>query len=305
MGPWSKLQREISKLIDPAIRFQIHCAAYRMDSQRGSANLPRYWITLGRAIIWDYPRDFIERPRPDRKPAASYPYATDVPDISALIREYIDTPKDVLLNKRFTLDYWGLADILRAADRRLGRRSLEALRSKTTNEAARQVIDRRLADDVGKSGRSQMAKNKTTFTGASVDDYIAARANAQQNADCRELMALFKKVTRQTPRMWGPSIVGYGSQKYTFDSGRTGEMPLAAFAIRGRELVVYVSAEGQSQRSLLNKVGKHSMGKTCLYFKRLADLDRSVLEKIVVGSIAEARRLRRGRGSFLMASRLR
>ena len=134
-----------------------------------------------------------------------------------------------------------------------------------------------------------MTENKTKPTGASVKDYIASRANAQQRADCRELMALFKKVTRHSPRMWGPSIVGYGSCRYTYESGRTGEGPWAAFAIRGRELVVYVSAEGEKQRSLLSKLGKHKMCKVCLYFKQLADLDRSVLEKLVIGSIAEAR----------------
>ena len=134
-----------------------------------------------------------------------------------------------------------------------------------------------------------MAENKTKPTDASVDDYIAARASVQQHADCRELMALFKRVTRQTPRMWGPSIVGYGSYRYTYESGRTGEAPLASFAIRGRELVVYVIAEGQELRSLLSKVGKHTMGRSCLYFKQLADLDKSVLEKLVVGSIAEVR----------------
>lgn len=135
-----------------------------------------------------------------------------------------------------------------------------------------------------------MAANKTKATDASVEDYIASRANAQQHADCRELMALFKRITRQTPRMWGPSIVGYGSYRYRYESGRTGEAPLAAFAIRGRELVVYVMAEEEEQRSLLSRLGKHKMGKSCLYFKQLADLDRSVLEKLVVGSIAEARR---------------
>ena len=133
-----------------------------------------------------------------------------------------------------------------------------------------------------------MAENKTKPTDASVDDYIASRANAQQHADCRELMALFKKVTRQRPRMWGPSMVGYGSYRYTYESGRTGEAPLACFAIRGRELVVYLLPEGQKQRSLLSKLGKHKMSKCCLYFKQLADLDKSVLEKLVVGSIAEA-----------------
>jgi hypothetical protein len=135
-----------------------------------------------------------------------------------------------------------------------------------------------------------MAENKTKPTDASVDDYIASRANAQQSADCRELMALFKRVTRQTPRMWGPSIVGYGSYRYTYDSGRTGEAPLAGFAIRGRELVVYVAADGEEQRSLLSKLGKHTIGKSCLYFKQLADLDQSVLEKLVVGSIADVQR---------------
>jgi len=135
-----------------------------------------------------------------------------------------------------------------------------------------------------------MAENKTKPTGASVEDYIASRANAQQRTDCRELMVLLKKVTRHSPRMWGPSIVGHGSYRYTYESGRTGESPLAAFAIRGRELVVYLVAEGEEQRSLLSKLGKHKMTKCCLYFRQLADLDRSTLEKLVVGSIAEVRR---------------
>jgi hypothetical protein len=90
--------------------------------------------------------------------------------------------------------------------------------------------------------------------------------------------------------MWGPSIVGYGSYRYTYESGRTGEAPLAGFAIRGRDLVVYVVTEGAKQRSLLSKLGKHRMGKVCLYFKQLADLDRSTLEKLVVGSVAKVRR---------------
>ena len=135
-----------------------------------------------------------------------------------------------------------------------------------------------------------MAENKTKFTDASVEDYITSRANAQQRVDCRELMALFKRVTRRSPRMWGPSIVGYGSYRYTYESGRTGEAPLAGFAVRGRELVVYLSTEGKEQKSLLSKLGKHRMGKVCLYFKQLADLDRSALEKLVVGSIADLRR---------------
>jgi hypothetical protein len=135
-----------------------------------------------------------------------------------------------------------------------------------------------------------MAENKTKATDASVDDYIASRANAHQQADCRELMALLKKVTRQAPRMWGPSIVGYGSYRYIYDSGRSGEAPLTGFAIRGRELVVYLVADGQAGRSLLSKLGKHKLGKSCLYFKQLADLDKSILEKLVVSSVADVKR---------------
>lgn len=135
-----------------------------------------------------------------------------------------------------------------------------------------------------------MAENKTQPTGASVKDYIATRADPQQRADCKELMALLKKITGKSPKMWGPSIVGYGLYRYTYESGRSGEMPVAGFAIRGRELVLYLLAESDEQKALRSKLGKHKMGKSCLYFKRLADLDRAVLERLIAGSVAEVRR---------------
>ena len=134
-----------------------------------------------------------------------------------------------------------------------------------------------------------MAKNLTRPTGASVKDYIASRANEQQQADVRELMAVLKSITKHPPKMWGPSIIGYGSQRYSCESGRTGEVPLACFAIRGRDLVVYVYAESKKQKALLAKLGKHSMGKSCLYFRQLVDLDKSVLKQIIAGSIVEFR----------------
>jgi hypothetical protein len=90
--------------------------------------------------------------------------------------------------------------------------------------------------------------------------------------------------------MWGPSIVGYGSYHYTYESGRTGDMCLAGFAIRGRELVVYLDAEGREQEALLSKLGKHKMGKSCLYFKRLTDLDKTVLEQLVANSVLKVTR---------------
>ncbi|HET6854604.1 MAG TPA: DUF1801 domain-containing protein [Pyrinomonadaceae bacterium] len=135
-----------------------------------------------------------------------------------------------------------------------------------------------------------MPENKTKPTDANVEDYIASRANEQQRTDCQELMALLAMVTKQSPRMWGPSIVGYGSYRYTYESGRTGEAPLTGFAIRGRELVVYLVAEGDRQKVLLSELGKHRMGKACLYFKQLADLDKSVLKQLVTNSVADVRR---------------
>ena len=135
-----------------------------------------------------------------------------------------------------------------------------------------------------------MAENKTKPTDASIEEYILSRASEQQRGDCHELVALLEKVTEHPPKMWGTSIVGYGSYRYTYESGRTGEAPLAGFAIRGRQLVVYLFAEGSRQKFLLSKLGKHKMGKSCLYFKRLGDLDRSVLEQLVAGSVADVRR---------------
>lgn len=135
-----------------------------------------------------------------------------------------------------------------------------------------------------------MNEPKTNATDASVQDYIAARASEEQKGDCKVLMAILKRVTKQQPRMWGPSIVGYGSYRYTYESGRTGEMCLTGFAIRGRELVVYFVVEGAEQEALLSRLGKHKMGKACLYFKRLADIDNAVLEQLVVASVAEVRR---------------
>ena len=135
-----------------------------------------------------------------------------------------------------------------------------------------------------------MAENKTKPTAASVEDYLASRANAQQQVDCQDLMALLHRVTQEPPTMWGPSIVGYGHYRYTYESGRTGEMPVVGFAIRGRELVLYVTTESDAQQALLAKLGPHKMGKSCLYVKRMADVDMGVLAQVVANSVAEVRR---------------
>ena len=135
-----------------------------------------------------------------------------------------------------------------------------------------------------------MAETKTKPTGASVDAHLASRASPEQLADCKSIMAMCKRVTKQQPRMWGPSIVGYGSYTYTYESGRSGDACLTGFAVRGKELVVYLIAENPEQVKLLAKLGKHKMGKACLYFKRLADLDVEVLEALIAGSVAGVKR---------------
>ena len=135
-----------------------------------------------------------------------------------------------------------------------------------------------------------MAETKTKPTGASIDAYLASRASPEQLADCKALMAMCKRVTKQQPKMWGPSIVGYGSYSYKYESGRTGESCLTGFAVRGKELVVYLVAESADQQARLAKLGRHKMGKSCLYFKRMADLDAKVLETLISESVAEIKR---------------
>lgn len=133
MKNWSKLQKELYLIIDPEIDLQIHCVAYRMKSQRGNTNLPRYFITLGKQIVFDYPKQF-----PDE--LENYPYENDASEISNLIREYIDTPPEELLRKRFANDKWQLTEILKSADRRIGQRRLDELLLSTNSEAAKRII---------------------------------------------------------------------------------------------------------------------------------------------------------------------
>jgi uncharacterized protein DUF1801 len=134
-----------------------------------------------------------------------------------------------------------------------------------------------------------MAQPKTKPTGASVEAYLASRASPEQLVDCKAIMAICKRVTKQRPKMWGPSMVGYGSYTYTYASGHSGDAFLTGFAVRGRELVVYLIAESPEQVALLAKLGRHKMTRSCLYIKRLADVDVEVLEALIAGSIAENR----------------
>jgi hypothetical protein len=134
-----------------------------------------------------------------------------------------------------------------------------------------------------------MAATKTKPTKVSVESHIAAMASEEQRKDARRLVALMRKVTGQKPRMWGPTIVGFGSYHYKYASGHEGDSAIAGFAARGRDLVVYIAESFEGRDALLARLGKHRIGKVCVYMRRLADVDLKVLEKLVSLSVADAK----------------
>jgi Domain of unknown function (DU1801) len=131
---------------------------------------------------------------------------------------------------------------------------------------------------------------KTKPTEVSAESHIAAIANEEQRNDAQTLVALMRRVTKQEPRMWGPTIVGFGSYHYKYASGHEGDSALAAFAVRGSELVVYIATGVEGRDVLLAKLGKHKTGKVCVYIRRLANVDLKVLETLVARSVAETKR---------------
>ena len=135
-----------------------------------------------------------------------------------------------------------------------------------------------------------MSELKTKPTRVSAKSHIAAIANEEQRNDAQMLLALMRRVTRQEPRMWGPSIVGFGSYHYKYASGHEGDSALAGFAARGRELVVYIAPGFEGRDVLLAKLGKHRTGKVCVYIRRLANVDLKVLETLIARSVADTKR---------------
>jgi hypothetical protein len=131
--------------------------------------------------------------------------------------------------------------------------------------------------------------NKTMPTKSSVARFLSQKASGEQLADCRELVKLFRTLTRTAPKMWGPSIVGFGSYHYVYPSGREGDAPLIGFSPRGRELSIYLCSCIDA-KPLLAKLGRHKAGAGCLYIRSLEDVDCKVLTQIAKASIAELRK---------------
>ena len=135
-----------------------------------------------------------------------------------------------------------------------------------------------------------MAENQTRETAASVEDYLDRIGDAERRQDCRDLIALMSKVSRHKPKMWGPSIVGFGSYHYVYESGREGDMCLVGFSSRKGDISVYGMVHFKGQPELLAELGKHKTKGGCVYIRTFSDINRKVLEKLVAGSIAEVRR---------------
>lgn len=135
------------------------------------------------------------------------------------------------------------------------------------------------------------AELKTKENDASVEAFIANQSE-EVAADCRAIMKLMKKITGEEPRMWGASIVGFGRYHYKGASGREGEWMLTGFSPRKANLSLYILTGLDKSTAQLKKLGKHSAGKGCLYFKRLSDVDAKVLEELIVKGVKGLEKMR-------------
>jgi Domain of unknown function (DU1801) len=131
-----------------------------------------------------------------------------------------------------------------------------------------------------------MSENKTKATQASVESFIQSLPE-HRRADAKALVQLMKSVSREEPRIWGSSIVGFGSYHYRYDSGREGDMPLLCFSPRKSANVVYIV--GSAEKSLLEKLGKHALRGSCLHIRKLSEIDLKVLKTLLAKSLAKAK----------------
>jgi len=131
-----------------------------------------------------------------------------------------------------------------------------------------------------------MAENKTKPTKLSVAAFIDGLSDPVRRADAKTLLKLMQSAAGEKPKMWGPSIIGFGSHYYRYESGREGDMPIIAFSPRQAATVLYGMTGFSDAAAFLAKLGKHKTGKGCLYIKKLADVNQHVLEALVVKSLA-------------------
>lgn len=132
-----------------------------------------------------------------------------------------------------------------------------------------------------------MVQNKTAFHDGSVQSFLAAIEHPVRRADAEKLDALFQEVTGWKPRMFGPTIIGYGSYAYTYDSGHSGTCQATGFSPRKANQVLYIMPGYQDFGHILDRLGKHKLGKACLYINKLADVDTDVLREVVTAGLED------------------
>ena len=135
-----------------------------------------------------------------------------------------------------------------------------------------------------------MSQNKTVATKASVTEFINSIDDPQRKADARKVASIMLKVTGKRAKMWGSSIVGYGTYHYKYDSGREGDFMITGFSPRKQALSIYILAGFAKFGGLMKKLGKYKTGKSCLYVKRLSDVDEDVLQRLIEESVKYMRK---------------
>lgn len=130
-----------------------------------------------------------------------------------------------------------------------------------------------------------MAQNKTTETNISVTEFVNKVESGVKRDDSFKLIEIFKSISGFEPKMWGPTIIGFGSYHYKYESGHGGDAPLTGFSPRKDSLVFYLSSEFENRELLLSKLGKHKSSKGCVYVKKLSDIDIETLKIIITNSM--------------------
>lgn len=131
-----------------------------------------------------------------------------------------------------------------------------------------------------------MAELKTKQNEENVLDFLHSVENEQRREDCNALLKLFTEVTNEPPKMWGQSIVGFGSYHYKYDSGREGDWFLTGFSPRKQNLTIYITAGFENYDEIMNELGKYKTGSSCLYIKRLSDIDTDKLKTLIEKSVS-------------------
>ena len=136
-----------------------------------------------------------------------------------------------------------------------------------------------------------MAELKTKPTNASVEKFLNQVADETRREDCFKVLKMMEEITGEKPKMWGPSIVGYGSYHYKYASGQEGDWPIAAFSPRKQDLTLYLLPGFQEHADLMQQLGKHRTGKSCLYIKRLSDVHVPTLKKLIRESVKRMKQI--------------